>query len=65
MTVMPLHPLLLQGEDDGTSLLPVSAYLSRRDGEKPLGVYAIYDEQHNVQYVGYSRNIVLAVKVGL
>eukprot|EP00878_Enallax_costatus_P031191 GHUV01034086.1.p1 GENE.GHUV01034086.1~~GHUV01034086.1.p1 ORF type:complete len:253 (+),score=67.09 GHUV01034086.1:148-906(+) len=51
-----------EGEDDGTSLLPVSSYLSSRDGEKPLGVYAVYDEKHNVQYVGYSRNIVLAVK---
>jgi len=26
-------------------------------------VYALYDERHNLQYVGYSRNIVLAVKV--
>ena len=34
-------------------------------GERPLGVYALYDERHNLQYVGYSRNIVLAVKVCL
>jgi hypothetical protein len=27
-------------------------------------VYALYDERHALQYVGYSRNIVLAVKVG-
>jgi hypothetical protein len=32
-------------------------------GERPLGVYALYDERHNLQYVGYSRNMVLAVKV--
>lgn len=32
-------------------------------GERPLGVYALYDEKHNLQYVGYARNIVLAVKV--
>lgn len=34
-------------------------------GERPLGVYALYDDKHNLQYVGYSRNIVLAVKVRL
>jgi hypothetical protein len=52
-----------QGEDDGTTLMPVPEYLSDRDGEKPLGVYAIYDSSRNAQYVGYSRNIVLAVRV--
>lgn len=56
--------LLVQGEDDGSSILPVPAYLDSREGEKPLGVYAVYDDRHNLQYVGYSRNIVLAVKVG-
>ena len=25
--------------------------------------WGLYDERHNLQYVGYSRNIVLAVKV--
>ena len=54
---------LLQGEDDGTTLVPVAQYLEGRDGEKPLGVYALYDSNRNLQYVGYGRNIVLAVKV--
>lgn len=53
-----------QGEDDGSSILAVPAYLDSRDGEKPLGVYAVYDERHALQYVGYSRNMVLAIKVG-
>jgi hypothetical protein len=52
-----------QGEDDGSSILPVPSYLDSRDGEKPLGVYAVYDERHALQYVGYSRNMVLAIKV--
>lgn len=53
----------MQGEDDGSSEIPVNTYLESREGEKPLGVYAIYDNKNNVQYIGYSRNIVLAVKV--
>lgn len=38
-------------------------YLAARDGEKPIGVYALYDLRRDLQYVGYSRNMVLAVKV--
>ncbi|KAL4459185.1 hypothetical protein ABPG75_014050 [Micractinium tetrahymenae] len=51
-----------EGEDDGGSLLPVPGYLSGREGEKPVGVYALFDDKRNLQYVGYSRNIVLSVK---
>lgn len=53
----------LQGEDDGQSILPVAEYLTARDGEKPVGVYALYDVRRELQYVGFARNIVLAVKV--
>lgn len=38
-------------------------YLRDREGERPLGVYALYNSHNDVQYVGYSRNMVLAVKV--
>jgi hypothetical protein len=55
----------LQGEDDGTSILPVPAYLAGREGEKPVGVYALYDSRRNLQYVGYGRNVVLAVRVSV
>ncbi|KAK9828600.1 hypothetical protein WJX72_000970 [[Myrmecia] bisecta] len=51
-----------EGEDDGTTLVPTEQYFTARDGEKPLGVYALYDDRRNLQYVGYSRNLVLAVK---
>jgi hypothetical protein len=30
-----------------------------------VGVYALYDDKRNLQYVGYSRNVPLAVKVRL
>lgn len=55
--------LLCQGEDDGDKLIKVAKWLEARDSEKPLGVYALYDKAKQPQYVGYSRNMVLAVKV--
>lgn len=55
--------IMFQGEDDGTSLVPVEQYLAVRQGEKPLGVYALYDSGRNLQYVGYARNMTLAIKV--
>lgn len=109
-----MHPTLpsrLQGEDDGSALLPVGPWLAAREGEKPVrqssggrgdvptclpatlrsclanrwlpqrlvrwhrptlagrpllrqvGVYAVHDSKRNLQYVGYARNIVLAVRV--
>lgn len=51
-----------QGEDDGTSMMGVPGYLSDREGEKPVGVYVVYDAQKQPQYVGYSRNMVLSIK---
>ena len=53
-----------QGEDEGTELMPVERYLETREGEKPLGVYALYDAARALQYVGYARNMPLAIKVG-
>ena len=53
----------MQGEDDGCSLLATAGYVAAREGEKPVGVYALYDDKRNLQYVGYARNVVLAVKV--
>ncbi len=44
--------------------MPVSAYLESRDGDRPLGTYLVYDSDGRPQYVGYSRNMVLAIKVG-
>ncbi len=60
-----MAPTSVQGEDDGSAVLPVSEYLEARDGERPVGVYALLDRRRNTQYVGYSRNMVLAIKVRL
>lgn len=56
----------VQGEDDGSAILPIAAFLARRklspDTLPPMGVFAIYDSDRTLQYVSYSRNIVLSVK---
>ena len=41
----------------------MAEYLGDREGEKPVGVYALYDARRELQYVGVSRNMVLAIKV--
>lgn len=53
------------GEDDGSAQLPIESYIESRQGEKPVGVYAIYDSKRNLQYVGYSRNVVMSVRAHL
>jgi hypothetical protein len=53
----------LQGEDDGTNLVPLQAYLDDREGEQLIGVYALYDARRELQYVGYARNLIQPIKV--
>ncbi|GLJ07063.1 hypothetical protein SUGI_0056910 [Cryptomeria japonica] len=50
------------GEDDGSSILTFQDYVNSRDNLKFGGVYAIYDAQGEIQYVGYSRNVILSLK---
>lgn len=50
------------GEDDGTAIVPVDAYLETRGGERPVGVFALYDSRRNLQFVSYSRNVVLSIR---
>lgn len=52
-----------QGEDDGTALVDVDGFVAAREGERLTGVYALYDARRSLQYVGYARSIVLAIKV--
>lgn len=51
-----------EGEDDGTATVSTESYLESRDGERPVGVFAVYDSRRNLQYVGYSRNMVLSIR---
>jgi len=41
----------------------LDSFVARREGERLTGVYALYDARRNLQYVGYARSIVLAIKV--
>jgi len=49
-------------QDDGSVLIPVAQWLAEREGEKPLGVYALYNDRKEMQYVGYARNMVQSVR---
>ncbi len=50
------------GELRGDALFPLAEWLTKREGQKPCGLYAIYDRDEKLKFVGYSRNIVLAVR---
>jgi hypothetical protein len=54
--------LFREGEDDGSSLVEAGAYLDAREGDRPVGVFAVYDARRNLQYVSFSRNVVLALR---
>lgn len=50
------------GEDDGSSIIPFQDYVNSRGNLKLAGVYAIYNNEDQIQYVGYSRNVVMSLK---
>eukprot|EP00850_Spirogloea_muscicola_P009800 SM000056S17918 [mRNA] locus=s56:74246:78346:+ [translate_table: standard] len=50
------------GQDDGSTVMLFSNYVDPRDGIKFAGVYAIYAEDGALQYIGYSRNVILTMK---
>ena len=54
-----------QGEDDGTAQLDVPYFITSREGLRPMGVYSLYSSNGELQYVGFSRNMVVAIKVRL
>eukprot|EP00246_Nothoceros_aenigmaticus_P018608 TRINITY_DN9812_c0_g1_i1.p1 TRINITY_DN9812_c0_g1~~TRINITY_DN9812_c0_g1_i1.p1 ORF type:complete len:486 (-),score=93.02 TRINITY_DN9812_c0_g1_i1:238-1695(-) len=49
-------------EDDGSTILGFQEYVDGREAFKFAGVYAVYGGNGVVQYVGYSRNVVLSLK---
>lgn len=48
--------------DDGTAVVSVAAWVEAREGEPPVAVYGIYDTSESLQYVGYAKDAVSAVK---
>ena len=59
------HLLAMQGQDEGQELTPVATYLAERarDAAKGVGVYALYDDSQQLQYVGFARNVAGAIQV--
>lgn len=53
------HPSV---SDDGTSIEALDAYISARDGTKFAGIFSLYNSQNALQYVGYSRNVILSLR---
>ncbi|CAK9211624.1 unnamed protein product [Sphagnum troendelagicum] len=51
-----------EGEDDGDAILVFEDYILPRESFKFAGVLAVYDTRQLLQYVGYSRNVVLTLK---
>lgn len=49
------------GEDDGLSIVGFEDYVKARHGFKFAGIYSVYDANKALQYVGYSRNIILSL----
>ncbi|HEY9873102.1 MAG TPA: GIY-YIG nuclease family protein [Candidatus Obscuribacterales bacterium] len=46
---------------DGTEVVPVETWCDRTQNVKVAGVYAVLDASRRTQYVGYSRNVLLAL----
>eukprot|EP00249_Psilotum_nudum_P021913 c28297_g1_i2 orf=667-2055(+) len=51
-----------EGEDDGSTILPLHDYVQRRENMEFTGIYAVYDMYAKLQYIGYSRNIIKSLK---
>ncbi|KAL3685491.1 hypothetical protein R1sor_003513 [Riccia sorocarpa] len=51
-----------RGEDDGTTVLGYEEYVTARESVKFAGVYGIHNSNGDLEYVGYSRNVILSLK---
>jgi hypothetical protein len=47
--------------NDGTEILPLESWRSLSANAKIAGVYAVLDPAQQVQYIGYSRNVLLSL----
>eukprot|EP00871_Galdieria_phlegrea_P004448 jgi/Galph1/5003/GphlegSOOS_G3683.1 len=47
---------------DGNKLFPVDLFLTATGKEKVAGVYAVYDSNQTVQFIGLSRDVAFALK---
>jgi hypothetical protein len=47
--------------NNGTEVLPIAIWCESSQNTKIAGVYAVFDQKHNTQYIGYSRNVLLSL----
>ncbi len=48
-------------KNDGTEVLPIAIWCKSTLNTKIAGVYAVLNEKHDTQYIGYSRNVMLSL----
>jgi len=48
-------------ENDGTQIMAIDVWRDLATNAKVAGVYAVIDNSHQTQYIGYSRNILLSI----
>jgi len=48
-------------KNDGTEVMPIAIWCESSLNTKIAGVYAVLNEKHNTQYIGYSRNVLLSL----
>lgn len=53
--------IVSDSKNDGTEVLPIAIWCESSLNAKIAGVYAVFNEQHDTQYIGYSRNVLLSL----
>jgi hypothetical protein len=48
-------------ENDGAQIMSIDSWRDLATNAKVAGVYAVIDNSHQTQYIGYSRNILLSI----
>ena len=48
-------------KNDGTEVLAIANWCESASNTKIAGVYAVLNEKHSIQYIGYSRNVMLSL----
>jgi hypothetical protein len=55
----------MQDEDDGESVIAVPEYLANRSAKNVPGVYAIYNQHHDAQFIAFSDDMFSRIMVRL
>eukprot|EP01026_Neomeris_dumetosa_P052801 TRINITY_DN4692_c0_g1_i6.p1 TRINITY_DN4692_c0_g1~~TRINITY_DN4692_c0_g1_i6.p1 ORF type:complete len:395 (+),score=48.72 TRINITY_DN4692_c0_g1_i6:39-1223(+) len=61
-TTQPIVRLWFKVDMNDNTLVPIDEYLQVNEGRKLLAVFAIYNINKDIQYVGYSRNVVASIR---